>query len=335
MAKQSITNLQTSSLEELLFIIDNYSLSYRSTLGLPKTFSFGTEVEFEKAPITKVYKQMPNFPSWNLGIDTTVRERIGVQQCGGEITSSTLIDTPKTWLELASVLEMLKQENAKVTGKAGSHIHLGAHVLEMNPNYLINFIKLWMAYEKVIYRFSYGEDLSARPRILDVAPPVTPVLYPLIRDEKSLPDEFPRLLRLIKNSTGKKSGVNFLNVFYIETIPFEEKNTVEIRTPNGTLDPHIWQTNINFFAHLLLAATNDNLDTEYLDTKLEKLKEEDFSFTDYNQLYLKEALELSNMIFTTAEDKLSFLSIYTKHFQTEEERPKILKKEPINWQNLK
>ena len=53
----------------------------------------------------------------------------------------------------------------------------------------------------------------------------------------------------------KISYINFRNYKGYEA---DEKNTIEIRCPNGTLDAKIWQNNINFFVKDQIQANNKN-----------------------------------------------------------------------------
>ena len=48
--------------------------------------------------------------------------------------------------------------------------------------------------------------------------------------------------------------MNFNNVVDFHSL--KKNNTIEFRCPNGTLNPIIWQNNVNLFAHLL---SSDNL----------------------------------------------------------------------------
>lgn len=87
----------------------------------------------------------------------------------------------------------------------------------------------------------------------------------------------------------------------------EEENTIEFRCPNGTLNEVIWQNNLNFFLSLMNYAKDgyNNADWEYYVNKANDNIDSDY---DYSELYLKDALELADLIFKTNQDKIDFLS---------------------------
>ena len=91
----------------------------------------------------------------------------------------------------------------------------------------------------------------------------------------------------------------------------EEGNTIEFSCPNGTLNEVIWQNNLNFFLSLMNYANDsyNNVDWEYYVNKGNDNIESDY---DYSELYLKDALELADLIFKTNQDKIDFLKQYVK-----------------------
>lgn len=64
-----------------------------------------------------------------------------------------------------------------------------------------------------------------------------------------------------------------------------EGNTIEVRCPNGTVNPVIWQNNINFFAKLFLYCSGNNFDIEFINYKLDYLKDGIIHY-DYNDIYI-------------------------------------------------
>ena len=91
----------------------------------------------------------------------------------------------------------------------------------------------------------------------------------------------------------------------------EEGNTIEFSCPNGTLNEVIWQNNLNFFLSLMNYANDsyNNVDYEYYVNKENDNIDSDY---DYSELYLKDALELADLIFKTNQDKIDFLKQYVK-----------------------
>ncbi|NBT03369.1 MAG: hypothetical protein EBS94_08100, partial [Proteobacteria bacterium] len=48
---------------------------------------------------------------------------------GGEVVSTALSDTPETWEQVLTVLEVLLACGADVSGKCGFHVHFAADAL--------------------------------------------------------------------------------------------------------------------------------------------------------------------------------------------------------------
>lgn len=88
-----------------------------------------------------------------------------------------------------------------------------------------------------------------------------------------------------------------------------------MRCPNGTINPIIWQNNINFFAKLFLYCSSDNFDKDFIDYKLTCLRNNLINY-DYSNIYIDAILEFSNLIFSNEIDKLYFLKQYLKRFDT-------------------
>ena len=90
------------------------------------------------------------------------------------------------------------------------------------------------------------------------------------------------------------------------------KNTVEFRSPNATIEEIVWQNNINAFTKLMLAATKGLIDEECLDYKISNFTNYDFM---YKEICLKSVLEFVDLIFDNNLDKIYFLKQYFKDFK--------------------
>ena len=60
---------------------------------------------------------------------------------------------------LKNICQIIKKMGS-IDSNCGGHIHVGAHILNNNASSLLNFVKLWSAYENIFYRFLYGEYLK-------------------------------------------------------------------------------------------------------------------------------------------------------------------------------
>lgn len=262
----------------------------RKTLQLPSTVTFGTEIEFEFCDLTKMQNLLK---SNNLNNYRVVRDSTLIS--GGEVVSPVLKDGKETWQELTKVLKLVR-DNAEVYHNTGGHIHVGAQIFKKESD-VLNFLYLWMLYEDIIYRFSYGEFKEPRDTILISARPCGKKIEEILQNN----------MHIRNIHIGKIYG---LSLNYFKNFNFEMGNTLEIRCPNGSFSPEIWQNNINCFVKLMQYATSDEVD--YKKSFQSIIAPSAFNIEDYNNLNLEKACLLADQIFETEKDKLLFLKEYIK-----------------------
>jgi len=296
-------------LQELLLMIDNYFLEYREILGLPEDVTFGLELEYEKVLRNKVTKfiNSNNFDNW-------VSKKDGSLHSGGEINTPIMTDKIKCWNELKVVCDFLDKKNADTYHNAGGHIHIGASILNDDIDAWRTFIKLYVLYENILFRFAYGDKISGRVGIFKYAPPVAYKLYhsiPAINEVKTLL-EFVNVLPF----NNKHSALNFKNVDFYKSHLIYRINTLEFRHPNASTKAVILQNNVNAFTKMLLSVRENVIDEEFLDYKLKHdffpIEESDIL---YNEICLKQVLEFVDLIFDNNLDKVYFLRQYLKNFK--------------------
>ena len=103
--------------------------------------------------------------------------------------------------------------------------------------------------------------------------------------------------------------------FYKNYDVFNKYCSVEYRVPNGTLDPIIWQNNINFFVKLLLYCKNPNFNEDILNRRRMEVNGILGDITKYSDIYIEQAIELCDMIFDNNLDKIYFLRQYLKSYE--------------------
>lgn len=301
-----LSDMSGLDLQELIWHIENYYLELRKTLGFDNMITFGLELEFEKAITNRICEKLDQYfhhSSWILKYDSSLDN-------GAEINSPVLKDNNTTWKDLTKVCEIVS-ENARIGENSGGHIHIGTQVIGDKSESWLNFIKFWSVYENIIYRFAYGEYLVGRPSIQRYAAPVTKDFWQDYIDLKNGNHSIESIIDTI--SYQKYRAVNFRNVS--STNAFKQRNTIEFRCPNGSLNPIIWQNNVNLFVNLLLYARSTTFDDDIV-TRRHEINQDKYSgLSDYNELYLEQALELCDMLFTNNFDKVYFLRQYLKSFQ--------------------
>lgn len=118
----------------------------------------------------------------------------------------------------------------------------------------------------------------------------------------------------IKFHIKKSQAVNFNNIEKFNNYSLD--NTIEFRCPNGSLDPVIWQNNVNLFVNILKYSKSPKYDDDVITKRHEFNQDKYSSLRDYKEIYLEQALELCDMVFNNNFDKVYFLRQYLKSFQT-------------------
>lgn len=304
-----LSDFNNSDLEELIYYIENTYLRFRQRLGFDIDYTFGFEIEFEKSfntdeIINKINSSL--YKTWKYTFDASLKR-------GGEIISPILNDVNSDWKSLRKVCQMIS-ENAKIGKNCGGHIHIGSSILQNNSINWLNFIKLWSAYENVIFRFSYGEYINARKNIQKYAMPIANDLYNYYK--KLIKLEGLNLMMILPYLNNQRNqAVNFQNVKVFAKFDNKIKNTIEFRCFNGTLEPTIWQNNLNLLLSLLEYSKSSNFNNELIDERIIKNLNENIEFSKYDDIYLDEALELCDLIFNNNFDKVYFLRQYLKSFE--------------------
>lgn len=291
--------------------IKDIKIEYRDKLDINPRTTIGMEIEFEKAKLKDIRRKFKQYlnGNWTAVYDGSVSDSFLDVIKGGEINSPILTNRMYEWGELEIVCEILKDEGAEITEDCGGHIHIGKQILKYES--YINLIKLWFMYEPIIFRFSYGEFNRERILMNKYAYPLRLNLWNILENE----ERFDYSVKIVQYlSQNRNLCINFQNLL-------AAKKTFEFRCPNSSLDPVIWQNNVNFFAHLLDKCNNIKIDDDKLKYILKKFPN---ISNDYIKIDLKEAEALANTIFDNEIDKLYFLRQYIK--DGNDEKPKAFTK---------
>lgn len=293
-----------------------YEIMYRDNIGLRNIDTFGVEIEYMNR-----YKK--NFPSretiydelltrticnnWTIEGDVSLGD-----DDGSEIISPIMCDEKYCWDDLERVCTYIKPIS-KINDLCGGHVHVGAHVLTKQESW-INFFKLWLTYENVIFRFLYGEFDSARSYLIKYAKPVKDDFIAINQLAMEAKDKTKFLEEIFKYLF--KSRYYAVNLFGVKkTYEFDKYNTIEIRAANGSNNHIIWQNNINFIFKLFYYANSDAFDSDLVSKRfLKTSKELVFSNGDYDLIFIDQAIELADMIFDNNLDKFNFLKQYIKAY---------------------
>ena len=329
-SNDKLSQMSEKDKQEFINELLKYKLKLRSSLNVNLGLTFGLEIEFEnikcnienfielfnkldlcKGNIIELYHDTH---LWTLTDDKSLTN-------GKEIRSPILIDNFKYWADLTKVCAFVKKY-ANIGEHCAGHIHVGSQILYNSKDALLNLLLLWGVYENIFYRYGFNEYLNMNPLIKYSKPSSSLYL-----------DVYNRLINLDCNLEkvlyelpGRLNAINFsITTFVSDYKRIAYKDTIEFRSPNGTLDPVIWQNNVNTFIKLLLTCINNKFDMDIvLKRQKDLVKSEDR--LNYNKINLNQALELSDIIFDNNLDKLYFLRQYIKNNEMSNEPMKRTKK---------
>lgn len=312
-----ISEMKGFDLQDLLLYLDEYYLTLREEIGLSKEVTIGLELELEYVMEKRIKASL-----WDSGLNHKWKHTHDTTLINGmEIDSPILTDSKRSWEELKTICSIVTPYS-QIGTCSGGHIHIGAQVLGDNIDSWVNFAGLWSAYENIIFRFCYGDYLTGRSSILDFAAPIAEDARISYEDLKKISElSFDAVLREFRSS--KYKAVNFNHVR--SNNRFAIGNTIEFRCPNGSVDPVIWQNNVNLFAKLLRYCKSDNFDEDIINRRWAELSSQEIDIDLYDEIFLPQALELCDLIFDNNLDKVYFLRQYLKSFQTIGKRISIFK----------
>lgn len=299
--------------EQLIEFIKNFYLTYRQSLNIKTDATFGYELEYEEKTITppqgRCYEGFPTF------LLCTELQKQGIKYLfsddqtvavGGEVITDILKDNIETWEQLDKICSIVRTFGYEGES-CGGHFHIGMQSFK-DLNSVKKFIKLWSKYENVLYRFYYGQYRNNRPAIRRFAMSIRNVYK--VNVYKSLEE--------IKNATiDRYYCVNFKNAKNFE---LGDKNTIEIRCPNASLNPIILQNNVNVILKMIEKCNEDDFDIEEESSK-------EFEYTDvysYEKFDYDHAFEFADLVFDNNLDKLYFLRQYFKDFVVRDNKSVLL-----------
>lgn len=283
-------------------------LKIQKKLDVPKDITFGVEIEFEHAPISKVEAKVKRSKldgllsnGWVLKQDNSLikyKDSIGI---GGELTSPILHNTIEDYKEIRNACHLIQVCGGLATENCGAHIHIGSQILENNKKYYLRLMKLWMIYENEIVRFALGEFSKKRP-FMDFYAKTNSYIFrhvDLMEDLK-LSDIFENL------GSDKNQALSFYNLK-----KYRDYHTLEVRCPSGTINPDIWKNNINFFLNLFLVCKDDSKNWDMIDKKYKEIIKlrKLVHIINYD---IDKAVELCDFVFDKTLDKHNFLTQYEK-----------------------
>ncbi len=223
---------------------------YKRTMKVPPDMTVGIEIESIGVISKEIEDQAKLLDGWNSKKEQTVKAD---NLFGVEITSPILYgkDEENT-LQIQRVCEMLKNSGQFSNETCGGHIHFGANYLKTADAFK-RLLEIWYNAERVIYTISNKAGEIPREFVVGYAIPLSSdFVYDFEegKNEKIITESNLVKMKssLVTRQSVRYDGLNFRNMFN------RNKETIECRIPNGTLDPDVWIENINLFGGIIASA---------------------------------------------------------------------------------
>ncbi len=203
--------------------------------------------------------------------DWQFKDDISLKNIGLEVCSPPMKYTVQNLRALKAHCEFLKANNFMINSNCGGHLHFDQKILS-NPDAWLNFLTIFSLLEKDLYLLLNQADDNLRPNALIFAKPTTEICNKVVNYLIKYMDApaiiFYGLIKSpqIESGLDRDHGINFLNLGNLN------KDTIELRIPNGTLEFEELYLNILLIGALLSKC-------EELSNNVEK----EISF--YNELY--------------------------------------------------
>ena len=280
---------------------------------LPDKMTIGVEIESEGLASREEIAGIIGNLSWKLKPDDTLDDGIEAVPLSG-LTPSTAGD------EIYRACKALCLSGQTISERCGGHIHIGADYLTDLQDWK-NLRTIWNNTEKILYIISNRKGEIPRKGVLVYARPISgndELKQEIINlENESDLEKFIVETKIIQGT--RYSGINYCNVWR------KEKNTIEFRLPNGTLDPTTWIENINLFGGLV--RVSHELSEIMLKSEEQRTEEEKKMLYNYEVIQTEQderkVAEALIGLCVSQEQMQTYLDRYDENSELLEKTPKI------------
>lgn len=301
-------------------------ISGNKRLGLPDFFKFGIEIEADNVHTKEPFglysdKSAEYITSKNWHMANEYEEAL-VSEDGAELVSPILKDTEKDWQDVADICKHIKMypglkgKEVVANEKCGLHVHFDSKCLTADPNRFRNFMKLYAESEELLYKMCNDKNDPIRKGAINknfhgiehmvsamwrngMAAPFGKKVLKQIEDGtlKVSYKKFGKLKMLAgkyKLDERRYAGLNLTN------IGNPNKDTIEFRMANGTLDPEVIKQNVFLYASLINTAIEVTENPEKYKHRLSEFYRTDMSEQE-------KAVSFLNLIIEDSEDRKIYM----------------------------
>lgn len=292
-------------------------------LGLPDYIIFGIEIEANNVKTKNgLYDGESGKYIEELGWHkATGMEESLVKHGGAELVSPKLKDEERTYENIESICNQIKKYPLKDTEavadeKCGLHIHFDSECLRKDPRKMKAFRKITAEAEELIYKMCNEKGNPIRKDAISKKYNGLNLISSLWRKGMAVPTG-KKVLKKIEKGTlkvsYKKFGILRRNVvskyklderryagLNLTNVGNPNKNTVEFRMANGTLDPNVIKQNVFLYASIIKTAVEMVDNPEKYTDRLEKFYNRDVTEKEKAENFL-------DLIMDSEEDKKIYM----------------------------
>lgn len=224
----------------------------KKSIDIDKNITTGLEIECEgelyqhilelRHTLPRKGKDANGMSFWGIKEDASLSK-------GVEAFSPILTDCKRDVEDIYIICKLLKIAGMHVSERCGGHIHLGADYFKTKLAYTI-FLEICSNTEEILYTICNKEGSIPRNGVMEQAKSISNELYKAIKNNSIDVNSKENLDEFIKKTQETQQNKRYF--VRLENINKDiEKNTIEFRGPNGTLDPDTWIENIRLFARIM------------------------------------------------------------------------------------
>ena len=284
------------------------SIEIKDRIKLPPNMKKGIEIESEGQNSSLIRIKMNSIHTrWIATVDDTIKQGIEIKSPTPKIPGNNNKDE----YEIKLACGLLKELGQTISFRCGAHVHIGADYLTTIESW-INLLEIWGNTEELIYLISNKEGELPRLGVGEFAKPYSGELEKALKNRNLNLKDKEDLKKFVKEIQGDRGyGINFMNLG-------NDKNTIEFRLSNGTIDAKTWIENINLYGGIVKAAEEIaqiqlKSEKERTDEKLVKLKK--FELLKSKLISDEEKLEALIYITVGKED----IDVYKKRYEANRE----------------
>ena len=299
-------------LQNIIEYLLNLNFEEREILDLDDSLVFGMDMEFICKNVKELERSIKEINSLYFPYNdkykvlyNNVLFNVLRQDNYVSIDTPIFKDSNVMYESLKDLLLKIKELQMSISNNKGLHIHGDLSYFENDTNMLMLFLKTFLIYENIIYRFGFGESDFSNNNIMLFSKPSSNLLYDYL-NKKDLSTDFNKNIEELKKILICKGySINFHG---------KDKNvkndTVEFRFFNNSLNPIIVQNYISLIGNMLSSVKSYNIDPELINYKFQNYDRNLYNISNYSNIDSANALEFADMIFPNSIDKDYFLKQY-------------------------